>query len=164
METVFLSIGTNMADKEKNLQKALAEITSDAGLAVALSSAYETEPWQMTDADSFLNMVVEIEADLSPHALLEKLLEIENKMGRERKEGGYISRIIDIDILFFSNLIINDSDLIIPHPLISRRRFVLEPLAEIAPSFIHPLFGTTIESLLEACPDKCSVTKTALKL
>jgi 2-amino-4-hydroxy-6-hydroxymethyldihydropteridine diphosphokinase len=134
-------------------------IGAEAGFIRALSSVYETEPWEMTTNNLFLNMALEIETALNPHTLLETLLDIENKMGRLKEGTGYSSRIIDIDILFFNNFIINNKNLIIPHPLIVHRRFVLEPLAEIAPQFIHSSLEKSIESLLELCADSCVVRK-----
>ena len=162
MNTVFLSIGTNLGEREENLKQAIKMIEVEAGIVKALSSVYETEPWGMTTNDLFLNMVLEIETSLNPHTLLEILLGIENKMGRSRKDTEYSSRIIDIDILFFNNFIINDKNLIIPHPFIAHRRFVLEPLAEIAPRFIHPELEKTIKSLLGLCTDTCDVKKTGI--
>ena len=162
MNTVFLGIGTNIGEREENLRQAVKMIKTEAGFVQALSSVYETEPWKMATSDLFLNMAIKVETSLDPHILLETLLEIENKMGRSREGAGYSSRIIDIDILFFNDLIINDKNLIIPHPLIVHRRFVLEPLAEIEPRLIHPCFGKTIESLLESCADSCVVRKTGI--
>ena len=164
MNTVFLSVGTNLRQREENLKKAVKMISAEAGFLKALSSVYETEPWEMATSDLFLNMAIEIETELNPHILLKKMLEIEDKMGRCREGTGYSSRIIDIDILFFNDLIINDNDLVVPHPLIVHRRFVLEPLAEIASQLIHSVLGKSIESLLESCTDNCVVRKTAIIL
>jgi len=162
MNTVFLSIGTNLGQREKNLKKAVKIIVEEIGFVQALSSVYETEPWKMATSNLFLNMAIKVETSLNPHTLLKTLLEIENKMGRSRESTGYSSRIIDFDILFFNDLIINDKNLIIPHPLIPHRRFVLEPLAEIAPELIHPDLEKSVESLLESCTESCVVRKTYL--
>ena len=162
MNTVFLSVGTNLGQREENLKRAVKMIDAEAGFVKSLSSVYETEPWKMATNDLFLNMAIEIETELNPHILLKKTLEIEDKMGRCREGTGYSSRIIDIDILFFNDLIINDKNLVVPHPLIVRRRFVLEPLAEITPQLIHPVFEKSIESLLESCTDNCVVRKTTV--
>ena len=159
MNTVYLSIGTNLGQREENLKRAIKMIGAEAGFVQALSSVYETEPWKMTTNNLFLNMAIKIETALNPHILLKTLLEIENNMGRSRESSGYSSRIIDVDILFFNDLIINDKNLIIPHPFIPHRRFVLEPLAEIAPQLIHPDSGKSVESLLESCTDSCVVRK-----
>jgi 2-amino-4-hydroxy-6-hydroxymethyldihydropteridine diphosphokinase len=164
MNTVFLSIGTNIGQREENLKRAVKMIEREAGSVKASSSVYETEPWEMAVSNLFLNMVLKIETLLTSHILLETLLDIEDKMGRRRESSEYSSRIIDIDILFFNNLIINNNDLVVPHPFIARRRFVLEPLAEIAPQFIHPVLEKSIELLLELCTDKCVVRKTKIIL
>ncbi|MDR2887659.1 MAG: 2-amino-4-hydroxy-6-hydroxymethyldihydropteridine diphosphokinase [Bacteroidales bacterium] len=164
MNTVFLSIGTNIGQREENIAAAIMEIEAGAGHVRAMSGVYETEPWEMNTAASFLNMAVKIETLLSPHSLLETLLDIETRMGRMRHGQGYFPRIIDIDILFFDNQIINDKHLTVPHPLISYRRFVLEPLACIAPLFIHPVIGKPVKSLLESCTDKHAVRKTGITL
>ena len=162
MNTVFLSIGTNLGQREENLRKAIKMIEAEAGFVQARSSVYETEPWKITTNDLFLNMALKIETALNPHTLLKTLLDIEDKMGRSRESSGYSSRIIDIDILFFNDFIINDKDLAVPHPLIASRRFVLEPLAEIAPQLFHPCFGKSVELLLESCTDSCVVRKTII--
>ena len=164
MSTVFLSIGTNLGQREENLKKAVKMIGAEAGSVQALSSVYETEPWEMETKDLFFNIAIKIATALTPHILLKTAHDIENRMGRIRKGSGFSSRIIDIDILFFNNLIISDENLVIPHPFITQRRFVLEPLAKIAPHFIHPKIGKSIESLLELCTDKCVVRKTEITL
>ena len=159
MNTAFLSIGTNLGQRDENLKQAVKMIGAEAGFIQTLSSVYETEPWKMTTSNLFLNMAIKIETALNPHTLLEKLLGIENKMGRCRENLAYSSRIIDIDILFFNDFIINDKNLVIPHPLIANRRFVLEPLTEIVPQFIHTSLEKSIKSLLESCTDNCVVRK-----
>ena len=164
MNKAFLSIGTNLGQREENLRTAVKSIGEQAGFVRALSSVYETEPWKMAANDRFLNMAIEIETTLNPHDLLAVLLDIETKMGRDRRGAGYSSRIIDIDILFFNDYIIGDKDLVVPHPLIANRRFALEPLADIAPKLIHPRLGKTIEQLLEECADSCIVRKTGFKI
>ena len=164
MNTVFLSIGTNLGQREENLTNAIKMIENETGLIQALSSVYETEPWEMSMCDLFLNMVLRIETSLNPHILLATLLDIEDKMGRRREDLEYSSRIIDIDILFFNDFIINEKNLNIPHLLIEHRRFVLEPLVEIATWLIHPAVGKSVESLLESCTDSCVVRKTEIVL
>ena len=162
MNTVFLSIGTNIGERKKNLKQAIKMIETKVGFVKALSSVYETEPWEMATNNLFFNMVFEIETALNPQTLLQTLLSLEDKMGRSRENSGYSSRIIDIDILFFNDLIISDKNLVIPHPLIAHRRFVLVPLAEIAFQLIHPVLEKSIESLLESCADNCDVRKTGI--
>ena len=131
----YLGIGTNLGDRAGNLQGAVNLINEQAGHVLACSSSIETDPWGFSSDNAFLNAVVEIDTPHSPHELLRITQEIERLMGRAHKSvnGVYSDRIIDIDILLYDNLSVNDVDLIIPHPLIGQRRFVYEPLLEIAP-------------------------------
>ena len=150
--TVYLSLGTNMGDKKKNLLEAIEKIGKLENTKVtSQSTILETEPFGYTEQDMFLNACIEIKTLFTPPELLEKLLGIELEMGRVRtiKWG---PRIIDIDILFFDDEIIQDKNLAVPHPWISERMFVLEPLCEIAPNLIHPLERkpvTTLKRILE---------------
>ena len=131
----YLGIGTNLGDRAGNLQSAVNLINEQAGHVLACSSFIETEPWGFSSDNAFLNAVVEIDTLHSPHELLRITQEIERSMGRTHKSvnGAYSDRIIDIDILLYENLTVNDTELTIPHPLIWQRRFVYEPLLEIAP-------------------------------
>lgn len=145
--TVYLSLGTNMGDKKKNLLEAIERIGKLENTKVtAQSTILETEPFGYTEQDMFLNACIEIKTLFTPQELLEKLLNIELEMGRVRtiKWG---PRIIDIDILFFDDEIIQDKNLAVPHPWISERMFVLEPLCEIAPNLIHPLERKPVATL-----------------
>lgn len=145
--TVYLSLGTNMGDKKKNLLGAIERIGKLENTKVtAQSTILETEPFGYTEQDMFLNACIEIKTLFTPQELLEKLLNIELEMGRVRtiKWG---PRIIDIDILFFDDEIIQDKNLAVPHPWISERMFVLEPLCEIAPNLIHPLERKPVATL-----------------
>lgn len=145
--TVYLSLGTNMGDKQKNLLEAIEKIGKLENTKVtAQSTILETEPFGYTEQDMFLNACIEIKTLFTPQELLEKLLNIELEMGRKRiiKWG---PRIIDIDILFFDNEVIQDKNLSVPHPWISERMFVLEPLCEIAPNLIHPLERKPVATL-----------------
>ena len=145
--TVYLSLGTNMGDKKKNLLEAIEKIGKLENTKVtAQSTILETEPFGYTEQDMFLNACIEIKTLFTPQELLEKLLNIELEMGRVRtiKWG---PRIIDIDILFFDDEIIQDKNLAVPHPWISERMFVLEPLCEIAPNLIHPLERKPVATL-----------------
>ena len=133
--TAYLGIGTNMGDRVANLRGALDMISEQAGHVLACSSFIETEPWGFRSDNAFLNAVVAIDTPHAPHALLRITQEIERAMGRTHKSVGgvYTDRIIDIDILLYDDVEINDAELTIPHPLIWQRRFVYEPLLEIAP-------------------------------
>lgn len=160
MRKAFLSLGTNLGERDKNLAKAIRYINMSVGHIIDLSGIYETEPWGFESDTKFLNMVVEIITDLTPHELLANCKDIENKLGRDRSMAiGYSSRIIDIDILFYEKEIVSDPDLVLPHPHIQSRRFILEPLAEIAPEFVHPQLNLTTKQLLADCIDEATVVQ-----
>lgn len=154
MKRVFLGLGTNLGDKRANLENALASISESIGMVTDRSSVYETEPWGFRTDDTFLNMVVQVETKLKPSGLLGRILMIEAKMGRLRSGKEYASRIIDIDILFFGDVIMNTKSLAIPHPKMHERKFVLVPLCEIAPDLMHPVLNKNISILLSECKDK----------
>jgi 2-amino-4-hydroxy-6-hydroxymethyldihydropteridine diphosphokinase len=149
LKTVYLGLGSNLGDRPANLREALERLEA-AGIRVARrSSLYETEPLDLRDQPSFLNAVVEVETDLFPLQLLASTQKIEREMGRRRltPKG---PRNIDIDILFYGRSLIETADLQVPHPRIAQRRFVLEPLSEIAPEFRHPVSGKTAREMLAA--------------
>lgn len=151
---IYLSIGSNLEDREFNIEDALDRIVENIGIVTKCSSFYETEPWGFTSDDQFLNVAVEAETDLDPADLLETTKKIETRMGRIRDSKiHYTSRIIDIDILLYGDLIINDPELKIPHPLMHERNFVLVPLSEIAPEAVHSVLGKTISELRNVCSD-----------
>jgi 2-amino-4-hydroxy-6-hydroxymethyldihydropteridine diphosphokinase len=159
MKRVFLGIGTNLGNRGNNLKEAVARIAENIGPIMKSSSVYETEPWGFQASDEFLNMVVMVETKLTPSGLLGRILMIETLLGRVRDEKQYTSRVIDIDILFYEDQIIDEKSLKIPHPLMHERRFVLVPLCEIDPEMVHPVLKKTVASLLKTCKDKSKVKK-----
>jgi 2-amino-4-hydroxy-6-hydroxymethyldihydropteridine diphosphokinase len=158
MNKVFLLTGSNLGNRKKNLQQASELLEEFCGKIMRQSSLYETAAWGKTEQPNFLNQVCEIETKLNPGQLMHEILKIENLMGRKRNEK-YGPRIIDIDILFFNEEIINEPDLKIPHPELQNRKFALIPLAEIAPGLQHPIFKQTISELLAKCLDQLNVNK-----
>lgn len=159
MNNAYLLIGGNIGNREKNLEKALRLIGKYTEIElVSVSPVYETAAWGNTEQGSFLNQAVEINTTLSPPALLDVVLDIELQMGRKREEK-YGPRVIDIDIIFFNNEVIDLPALTIPHPALSERRFVLQPLHDIAPGYEHPVLRKTVSSLLELCNDTLEVVR-----
>lgn len=147
MSKVYIGIGSNLGKKEENCLKAI-KLLSEKGMAVKKqSSIYETEPWGVKDQPKFINMAVEVEAELKPLEILEILKTVEREVGRQDSYR-WGPRIIDLDILLYNDLVINTDDLRIPHPLMHQREFVLRPLSEIAPDKVHPVLKKTIKELL----------------
>jgi 2-amino-4-hydroxy-6-hydroxymethyldihydropteridine diphosphokinase len=160
MSSCFICLGTNQGNRNSNLEQAIKLIARHIGQIKNLSSIYETEPWGFESQEWFLNQVAQVETDINPEMLLNHFLDIEKALGRQRSEGQqFASRIIDLDILFIDNQIIQRSELIVPHPRFHQRRFVLTPLAQIAPEFIHPILNKTILQLLDECEDVSEVRK-----
>ena len=157
-QSVFLLLGTNMGDRRKNLADALWAIEARAGTIRKRSGIYETDPWGKSDQSSFYNQVVQIATFLGPADLLDQLLSIEHTMGRLRNEK-WGERIIDIDILFYGDEIVESDDITIPHPQLPHRRFALIPLSEIADDFIHPKMFQTVHELVKNCTDILEVKK-----
>ena len=147
MPNIFLGLGSNQGDREKNLLKAIDLISKIPTLNLVQSKITETEPYGFKEQDCFLNMVLRGTTLLSPHKLLLAIKQIELKLGR-KPTFHWGPRVIDIDILFYDDLILHEKDLVIPHPDLVNRLFVLAPLAEIAPTFIHPVLQKTILTLL----------------
>lgn len=156
MKKAYLLTGGNIGDRLENLSKASRMIGESCGQIKAISSYYETAAWGKEDQPGFLNQAIELATDLEPHELLDRLLEIETALGRFRDEK-YGPRIIDIDIILYEDLVIDETRLRIPHPEMSNRRFVLTPLTEIAGKIMHPVFKKSMRQLLKECPDTLEV-------
>jgi len=159
MHHIFLGIGSNIGNRDANLKEAVTQIGVNIGEILKVSSVYETEPWGFEADNSFFNMAVKVVTTHTPSGVLGAILMIEAQLGRIRTEKQYSSRIIDIDILFFDDLIMDEITLKIPHPFLHERKFVLVPLNEIAPDFIHPVLKKSIGSLLKSCEDLSEIRK-----
>jgi len=160
MNKVYLSLGSNLGEREKNLARAMDQLEKRRVKILRRSSIYETEPVEIREQAWFLNCVIEAETDLPPQQLMNMLLEIELQLGR-RRDVKYGPRTIDLDILLYADTIVDDARLTIPHPKMAERRFVLVPLVEIAPTALHPTLHRTIAELLAECSDPAEVRKTA---
>jgi 2-amino-4-hydroxy-6-hydroxymethyldihydropteridine diphosphokinase len=158
MNTVYIQLGSNIGNSKAHLQQAQQIIEQQIGQIIKLSSYYNTAAWGNTKQADFLNQIILTETNLTAAKLIAQTLKIEAEMGRTRSIKN-AARIIDIDILFFNNEIIESKMLTIPHPEIQHRRFVLVPLAEIAASFVHPTLQKTVKTLLNECTDGLNVQK-----
>ena len=156
MNKAFIILGSNMGNKMAHLQQAIELMNLQNISLIQQSSIYKTAAWGNTEQDDFYNQVIEVATELSAEILLQTLLEIETKMGRTRNQK-WEARIIDLDILYFNNEIIDTINLKIPHPYLHVRRFTLIPLTEIASNFIHPIFKKTNSELLASCSDESLV-------
>ena len=157
--TAYLLLGGNLGDREANLKKAIELLNDKIGNVIAISSLYETAAWGKTDQPSFLNQAVSLETRLTALEVLEYALSIEQELGRVRKDK-WGERLIDIDLILFGDEIINIPDkLQVPHPHMQDRKFVMEPLAEIAPEVIHPLLGETMLDICRNITDPLEVKK-----
>ncbi len=156
MKTVYLSLGSNVGDREKHLAAAIAALGTHGIRMTRQSSVYLTEPVDFEAQNWFLNCVVEADTDLMPRQLLRAIRQIENEIGRRRlvRSG---PRVIDLDILLCGSSVIRTPELEVPHPRMAERRFVLVPLAEIAPAARHPVENKTVEELLAATADRSAV-------
>jgi len=158
MIDVFLLLGSNLGDRHMFLNKAIKCIEDTIAPLIKASSVYETQSWGKTEAPDYLNQVILLQTGMPPQALLQKILGIENLLGRRRQEK-WGSRTIDIDILFYGQEVIDEPGLHIPHPEMHKRRFTLEPLAEIAPHWVHPVFNKNILALKNELKDNLIVKK-----
>jgi len=148
LKTVYLSLGSNIGDREGNLRDAIKRLAAPDLRVLRVSAVYETEPMEVTDQPWFLNLVVEAETTLFPVQLLSRIAKIERAMGRVRTRANG-PRTLDIDILLYGNAVVRTRDLQIPHPRMAERRFVLAPLADLAPTLRHPVLGKSIKELLD---------------
>jgi 2-amino-4-hydroxy-6-hydroxymethyldihydropteridine diphosphokinase len=158
MNKVFLLIGGNIGDRLQNLHQAITGLLAVCGPVIQQSAVYETAAWGKTDQAAFLNQALLLTTSLTAQELITTILSVEEEMGRRRMEK-FGPRVIDIDILFFNEEIINEPNLIIPHPQLQNRRFALAPMHEIAPALVHPVLHKTIEQLLAECPDELPVRR-----
>jgi len=159
MIKLYILLGGNLGDKQFIFSETRKRLAEQIGAITRQSAVYETEPWGFESEDMFWNQALEIETNLSPNEILAQTHDIELELGRMRKENQYDSRLIDIDILFVGSLIVNQDNLVIPHPRIQDRKFVLVPLCEIVPQLIHPVFQRTVSQLLNECTDQLAVKK-----
>ena len=158
MNIAYLLIGGNMGDRMANLQAARDAIARQCGAVKGISNIFETAAWGLEAQPPFLNQALEVHTQLAPIHLLYCLLQVEKALGRERGEK-WGPRLIDIDILLYNEDVIIEQGLTIPHPQMHLRRFVLAPLAQLAPHKTHPLLQQNIQQLLQQCPDTLAVHK-----
>lgn len=153
LKKIYLHTGTNMGNRQENLNLANRLIEEHIGLIQQYSTIFETAAWGITNQADFLNQALEVETFLPPLAVLSQINRIEQEMGRIRVLK-WSERIIDIDLIFYENEIIESKSLTVPHPHMAHRNFVLQPLKEIAADFLHPVLGLTIRELAVHCGDE----------
>lgn len=158
MNKMYLLLGSNIGDSRLQLSVAIKNMEQKIGSLIRQSKLYSTAAWGDTRQPDFLNQVIVVETTLAPLETMQTILDIEKEMGRVRTLKN-APRIIDIDILFFNKLVMDEPMLTLPHPEIQNRRFVLIPLNELAPNFNHPVLGLSIHDLLKICPDRLTVKK-----
>lgn len=158
MNLVYLLLGANLGDRRCQLSKAIAEIEEQVGHLIDSSSIYETAAWGVEDQPSYFNQVLSVETMLDPRALLTAIHEIEYRLGRTRTKK-WESRVIDIDILFYNDQVIDEESLTIPHPFLHKRKFTLLPLGELTTELWHPVLKKTVRQLLEELEDPLDVKK-----
>ena len=149
----YISVGSNLGNKRENCRRGIQSLTRQNAWLKAQSCIYQTEPVDYTDQDWFINYVVKIETNLDPFQLLDRIQTIQRKAGRIQDQIRFGPRILDLDILLFDEVVINSGRLIIPHPRMHKRRFVLKPLCDIDPALIHPVLQTDVQSLLDNLDD-----------
>ncbi len=158
MAKVYFSSGSNQGDRLNSLVQAARLIDKQVGKIIEYSPVVESEPWGFNAETSFYNQALMVETEYSPQQVLNKVLKIEQELGRIRSGKEYSSRIIDVDILFYDEKQLAEHNLVIPHPFLHERKFVLEPLAAIAPGLIHPVLQKTISELLQQLKDPSPIT------
>ncbi len=154
MNKIILSLGSSLGNRREILQSAISAIEEKIGKIDKISSFYETEPWGFNDEHFFINAAVSLFSDIDANELLNVIQHIEAEHGRKRNGIGYEARTLDIDIIFYGNKIHYEKNLSIPHPLAHKRKFVLMPIAEIEPDFVHPVLNVKIANLLQLCQDQ----------
>lgn len=159
MQEIFLGLGTNAGSRLKNLAHVRGKLDIRPLSVITISPVYESEPWGFSSPNKFLNQVIEVETELEPDDLLRHVKQVERDMGRKKNRFRYTDRIIDIDILFYGSEIISFSDLVIPHPLLHRRLFVLKPMNDLSPGFVHPVLNSKVSDLLDRCDEDNSSTE-----
>ena len=153
VHTAYIAFGSNMGNRKKTILAAMEKMREKGMNFLKISTFYETKPYGVTEQDDFMNCVAQIETELNPMSLLDTLLNIERSLGRTR-EKRWGPRTIDLDIIFYDKKIVNFADLIIPHPDMQNRLFVLEPLSEIAPDYVHPSLHKSVNEMLKALKEK----------
>ena len=152
---VYLGLGSNLGNKERIVRKAIDKVGERVGAVVAVSSFYKTAPWGYQSVHTFCNAAISVDTDLSPEEVLFTVQEIERELGSKKhreRDGSYVDRLIDIDLLDYDGLVLDTHSLVLPHPYMHKRTFVMTPLAEIAPQWVHPVLGKTATELLEGRP------------
>lgn len=159
MPTAYILLGGNLGDRQKMMGAVFGQIQTFIGAVLDRSSVYETEPWGFHDQPYFLNQVLMVATELMPESLLDRIQEIETQLGRVRNGASHGARLIDIDILFYDQLVFCTNRLTIPHPRMHLRSFALTPMMELAPDFIHPVFQVPIRDLYLRIQDPLIVRK-----
>lgn len=159
---VFIELGSNVGDRLNLIEQAKSLIIGMGCNIIQQSSIYETPPWGFEADQYFLNQIIQVTTALNASTLIIELLAIEKKLGRIRGSEGYESRTMDLDVLFFNNAVLSEENLTIPHPRLHLRKFVLVPMNEVAPNFLHPVLNLTINTLLLKCPDRTKCNKFAV--